>query len=736
MRGIFIFLLLTSIAFGQNKPVAEIDSVGYYIKLADIYKQKNNYKLAIATSNLAYKFATKNNDVLNKSISLTSLGTIYFELKKIPDAKDAFTKSINLLSMLPLNSQLALNYYKLGLCSMSLEEYNKAEEYFNKSERIYSTLKIENIQLLLLQKGILYSTKGKLSEAAHIFNIIISSPDDQDSFNAKAEALFQLGKIENLKNRNNLALNYLNRALVLNSDNNNSIEQRIKILFLLSKVNDNLLNTVLAHKYLKEHVLLRDSLLKLNNKRLADNDYITLKESERIDLFEQLSKENEVQQKTNKFAKLISILAIALISILSLLSLSLYKNNIIRTKSNKLLQEKNKELEIAKEKAEKASQARADFLSTVSHELRTPLNAINGITHLLIEEDPKESQIHYLNSLKFSGNYLITFINEILEINRIESKNIEIEKIDFKLKDLLVNIQNSLRELAKVNNNKFLLDIDENVPNMVVGDPTKMSQIFLNLINNALKFTKNGDVKVIVELFGIKDNKATIHFSVMDTGIGIAKEKHESIFDSFAQGSIEINRKFGGTGLGLAIVKKLVELLGGEIKLESELGKGSTFYFDLEFQISTNQSQNEIEKENVILLDKDINLMLSGKNVLIVEDNKINQMITKKMVEKKGMTTTIIDNGEDAIEEIRNNNNYDLILMDVHLPGINGTIATREIRKFNNTIPIVALTAISLNENRDILLNFGMNDVITKPFEVSTFYSVMSKALSNSKSVA
>lgn len=719
-------------AFSQDDSVEKIDSVAYYIKLADIYKQKNNYKLAIENSNLAYKFAEQSKDALKKSIALTSLGTTFFELNKISDAKDAFIKSINELHTLPITSQLALNYYKLGLCAMSLEEYANAEANFSKAEKIYENLKIENTQLLLLQKGILYKAKGKTQEAVQIFNEIISNPTEEDSFNTNAEALYQLAAIENNKFRSNLALNYLNRAFALNSNNNNNIEQRIKILFLLSQVNDNLMNTSLAHTYLKEHVLLRDSLNKLNNKRLAVTDYISLKDTERIDLFEQLSKENESQQKTNKFAKLISILAIALISILSLLSLSLYKNNIIRSQSNKLLQEKNTELEIAKEKAEKASQARADFLSTVSHELRTPLNAINGITHLLIEEDPKESQIHYLNSLKFSGNYLITFINEILEINRIESKNIQIEKIDFKLKDLLNNIQNSLKELAKVNNNKFLLDIDENVPNVVIGDPTKMSQIFLNLINNALKFTKNGEVKVIVELFGKRENKATIHFSVIDTGIGIAEDKLESIFDSFAQGSIEINRKFGGTGLGLAIVKKLIELLGGEIKLESKLGVGSTFYFDLEFEISENQKDNE--KEEVVLLGQDIDLVLVGKNVLIVEDNKINQMITKKMIEKKGMTTTIIDNGEDAIEEIRNNNVYDLILMDVHLPGINGTIATREIRKFNKILPIIALTAISLNENRDLLLNFGMDDVITKPFEINNFYTVISKTLSNSKS--
>ncbi len=734
MRTLILLFLFTTFLYGQKKPVEEIDSVSYYIKLADFYKHKNNYKLSLENSNNALKFATNNKDALSKSLALTSLGTSYFELKKITDAKDAFAKSIKELSDLPLSSNLALNYYKLGLCHMSMEEYARAEAFFNKAQQIYSTLKIENQELIDLQKGILYKTKGKIDLATELFNNIISKTDTEDIFKTKAEALYQLAIIEIDNKRNNLALNYLNRALAKNSIDINP-EQRIKILYALSVVNDNILDLKKSHQYLKEHVALRDSLAKLNDKRLDANEYYSIKENEKVDLFEQLNKENEAQQRTNRFAKLISILAIALISILSLLSLSLYKNNIIRTQSNKLLQEKNNELEIAKEKAEKASQARADFLSTVSHELRTPLNAINGITHLLIEENPKESQVHYLNSLKFSGNYLLTFINEILEINRIESNNVEVEKIDFNLKDLLFNIQNSLKELAKINNNDFILDIDEKVPNAILSDPTKLSQIFINLINNALKFTKNGEVKVLVELFGIRDNIATIHFEVIDTGIGIAAEKQQTIFDSFSQGSIEINRKYGGTGLGLAIVKKLIDLLGGTIKLESELGKGSNFYFDLEMEISNRKTEPEKEIELEIPLDYNDDI-LEGKHVLIVEDNKINQMITKKMVEKKGMTTNIIDNGEEAVETIKGEHNYDLILMDVHLPGINGTIATREIRKFNKKIPVIALTAISLNENRDILLSFGMNDVVTKPFDPVNFYNVIAKVLSKSKSTA
>ncbi|MPT33957.1 MAG: response regulator, partial [Flavobacterium sp.] len=383
-------------------------------------------------------------------------------------------------------------------------------------------------------------------------------------------------------------------------------------------------------------------------------------------------------------------------------SLSLYKNNIIRKKTNQLLKEKNLELEVQKERAERASKARSEFLSTVSHELRTPLNAINGITHILLEDKPKESQLTYLNSLKFSGNYLSTFINDILEINRVESNALEVEHINFNIRELFQNIMDSFVEIANNNNVICRLNIEETVPSFLIGDPTKLSQILINLINNSLKFTKDGDVWVNVFQTGKDGNCVDLHFEIIDTGIGILKEKQETIFDSFTQGSVEINRKYGGTGLGLSIVRRLVEILGGKIHLESELDKGAKFYFDLAFPIG---EEIKVEKKTGLGYDEQ---WLIDKKILLVEDNKINQMITKKMLERKQMVCTIIENGEDAIEHLeKHRNEYDLVLMDVHLPGINGTIATEEIRKFDMQTPIIALTAISLDENREMLLSYG-----------------------------
>jgi CheY-like chemotaxis protein len=315
---------------------------------------------------------------------------------------------------------------------------------------------------------------------------------------------------------------------------------------------------------------------------------------------------------------------------------------------------------------------------------------------------------------------LAKFINEILEINKIESNKTEVENIPFDLRELLKNIKNCLQELAYSNNNNFKLEIDNTLPDHIIGDPTKLSQIFLNLINNALKFTKNGSVIVIAKQDFSEQQNTQIYFEVLDTGIGIPEEKLQTVFESFSQGSIEVNRKYGGTGLGLTIVKKLIKILGGQIKLESTVGIGSSFSFTLQFK---NVSETIMKEEKP---KKKHSTSLSNKKILLIEDNKINQMITKKMLENKGILCEIIDNGEDAIEAARHDT-YDLILMDVHLPGINGTIATQKIREFDTTTPVIALTAISLHENREMLLSFGMNDVITKPFVPDDFYATISK---------
>ena len=719
MKYFFVFVLFfNSILYSQSNE--KTDSTAYYSSLSNYNIQNNNYKNALSYTQKAILYATKNKNIKDQAHQNLKLGEIYYSLKKYDDAIESFIKSATLLKNFDTSPDHATIYYHLGSCYMKKENFESASLYFQRAKSVNDILKIpDTAELFNLQKALIFKSKNKLNSASSIFKIIIAKHNSPYLLNTKAEALYQIGSIEATKNRNNLALNYLNKALELNSKTQN-LEQKSNILLALSSIYEKMLDKNNAYSYLKQHLNLKESITILNNERLGIDDYQKFKAAERLKEIAQTNYENKEQEKASKFSKLISILAIALISILSLLSLSLYKNNIIRNQSNLLLKEKNKELEVAKDKAEKASKARSEFLSTVSHELRTPLNAINGITHLLLQEKPKKTQIDYLSSLKFSGDYLTKFINEILEINKIESNKFEIEYTNFNLKELLINIQNSLKELAFINNNNFRIEIDPAIPDYLIGDTTKLSQIILNLINNALKFTKNGVVTVIAKLDSIEDKKASIYFEITDTGIGIPQDKLLSVFDSFSQGSIEVNRKYGGTGLGLTIVKKLTEILGGQINLKSTVGKGSTFSFHLLFQIS-GQPPIIVAKPKTNYQAK-----LLNKKILLVEDNKINQMISKKMLERKGINCTIIDCGEDAIEIVKNNK-FDLILMDVHLPGINGTIATQQIRTFDPTTPIIALTAISLNENRDMLLSFGMNDVITKPFIPEEFYSIISE---------
>lgn len=726
---LILFFLATTYCYSQSvyKDATKInDSTDYYLEIGLFNKEeKKSYSKAILYTEKAIEFAKKNKLSNKLADCYLQLATIFFELEKNDLAIDYYIRAISIYSKSEPKSNIALAYYSLGKCYLKKNNIPYAESYFEKATIVYEKLNfLEAIEVINLQKAIIKKEKRKYEEAITILKGVIENISDDALLSTKTEAYIQLGEIEVIKKEYSQALDYLNQAKYTNETSNNDFKLAKRIYKLLGTTHEKNNNISSSNFYLQKYVNLIDSIGKLNNSNLTENTVDKIQFDKQLKTIEQLDKERKSQQKTLRFSKLISILSIALISILSLLSLSLYKNNKIRTSTNKLLKEKNKELTLEKEKAERASKARADFLSTVSHELRTPLNAINGITYLLLQENPKQSQLDYLKSLEFSGNYLLNFINDILEINRLESDKVTIEKINLNITKLSQNIINSFKEFINENNINFHLNIDNSLNYNLKGDPTKISQILINLINNAIKFSKDGDVWFTISKKSETENNITLHFEIRDNGIGIPEEKQEAIFDSFSQGSVEINRTYGGTGLGLSIVKKILEVMGSEIYLISEAEKGSTFSFDLEFEkgiidpVSIEINQN-IEFSN-------------EKNILLVEDNKINQMITQKMLKRKGISCVIIDNGEEAIENVKTNN-YDLILMDVHLPGINGTEATTEIRKFNNTVPIIALTAISLNENREMLLSYGMNEVITKPFEPEHFYTVVTKFLSNTE---
>jgi signal transduction histidine kinase/CheY-like chemotaxis protein len=422
------------------------------------------------------------------------------------------------------------------------------------------------------------------------------------------------------------------------------------------------------------------------------------------------------KEKSESFNKVTNGLSIAIIAILSLLTLSLYKNNNLRAKANRLLQDKNTALQLAKEKAEKASLAKAQFLSTVTHELRTPLYAVTGLTHLLMEENPKEHQKEHLDSLKFSGEYLLALINNILDLNKLEANKVEVEKTSFHLKKRINDVFVALRKSANDKQNTLRVEYDDTIPESLSSDPLKLSQVLINLIGNSIKFTQNGEVVVRVRKIDQHDNSIKLNFEIQDNGVGISTEKQKTIFETFSQGSLQINRKFGGTGLGLSIVKNLLELMNSKIHLESKLGEGSKFWFDLDIDVSQELATNTKNKKKKI--DHEY---LVAKKILVVEDNKINQMITKKILEKNKINCQVADNGTDAIQLVKDTV-FDLVLMDIHMPGISGIEATQKIRDFNKDIPIIALTAVTIDENLDEFYRVGFNEIIPKPFKPEDFF--------------
>ncbi|UWX54128.1 response regulator [Maribacter litopenaei] len=309
----------------------------------------------------------------------------------------------------------------------------------------------------------------------------------------------------------------------------------------------------------------------------------------------------------------------------------------------------------------------------------------------------------------------MNFINDILHINKIDANKLEPLHMEFNLKKVINEVMDSLQQSAKENKTELTLDYDVNIPNHLMSDPLKLSQVFMNLIGNAIKFTRGGLVEVICKLKEKTGEDVTIYFEVKDNGIGISKEKQQSIFDGFEQGSIQINREYGGTGLGLTIVKSLLGLFDSKIELNSTLGKGSSFSFEIDMK-SKDELMDEIPFE---ITSGEYNF--KGLHILVVEDNKINQVITKKMLNKKDISCDIASSGEEAVT-LAQENVYDAILMDIHMPGISGEEATIQIRKFDQTTPIIALTAISLDDSVESFYAAGCNDVVTKPFKPEIFY--------------
>ncbi len=379
-----------------------------------------------------------------------------------------------------------------------------------------------------------------------------------------------------------------------------------------------------------------------------------------------------------------------------------------------------KKLKKAIKISESAAKAKTEFLSTMSHEIRSPLNVIIGTTHVLKLEDHLETQEENLEVLDIASKSLMLLINDILDYNKIEAGKLEIESMSMDIKELIADIKKANSANAEEKGNRLTALIDSDIPDYLMGDSVRIGQVITNLVSNAVKFTDHGSIQIMLSLLKKEGDQCTIRVEVTDTGIGIAKESQEKILEEFTQAGSSVTRKFGGTGLGLAISKKLLQLMNSTVQIDSTPGKGSNFFFDLTvkegepFQKSTGRDSEARD--------------LDGARILAVDDLKTNLVLLKKILGEWNVDLDTCSDGEEAIDKVRRNE-YDLILMDVQMPVMDGKEATIQIRKFNKDIPVIAFSALYDENFRKDLLDAGMNDFIAKPFNPDEMYLKLKRFL-------
>ncbi|MFW5774516.1 MAG: response regulator [Tangfeifania sp.] len=391
------------------------------------------------------------------------------------------------------------------------------------------------------------------------------------------------------------------------------------------------------------------------------------------------------------------------------------------------LEENNKELEIQKKKAEEATRVKSMFLANMSHEIRTPLNGILGLSKILEESGLEKKQKELAEIITTSGENLLNIVNDILDFSKIESGQIQLENIEFDVRKIVENAVKLLKFNADKKNIQLSANIDEQIPGQLLGDPYRLNQIITNLINNAIKFTDEGNVTVEVETIKKETTQIELLFKITDTGIGISEEGTQKLFKEFSQTESSTTRRYGGTGLGLAICNNLVSLMGGEIGVTSKVGEGSQFRVRLKFSYQEIQQNGNPASNNEIPEDV---------KILYAEDNPVNQKVTQLLLQKSGIKCDIAANGKKAIEMFRKNN-YDLILMDMQIPEIDGVESAKQIRKIEenekveNPVFIVAVTANSFSEDKQKCFDADMNDFISKPFKQNELKKIIKRAVKN-----
>ena len=653
-------------------------SISYKI-IASNYEELSEYEKSIANYNIALQYAEKigNSDLLSRINN--NIGNIYFFHKKeYEKALDLYDKSIFYGEQIQDTSRVAFANLNLAWAKFDIGQYDEGYKHLNYINKNIHYLNADAVPVVFMLNGMYNSYKG---------NVDIATSDFEKSI---AEAT-------RLKQDVDLSFAYLEYSMFLNK-------------YGLYKS---------AFENLDQYRILRSKIYDQQKLKKALSEGLNFEIDEYKRALVQINQEKADQASKLKKSRITVYLFVAGIIGLLIILYSVYKNYLYKKKLNSELQIANSELKIAKDMAIEAAKVKTQFVSTISHELRTPLYGVVGLADMIMEEYKGSANSKHLNSLKFSAEYLLSLVNDILQINKIEENKLVLEMYCFNLVDQLETIKDSLSFISKFNKNNIVLDIAKDIPANLIGDKIRLCQILINLISNALKFTSNDEVLLKVSLDKKLGEVCFLKFEVIDHGIGIAKKNQEKIFDKFVQIERK-NEDYQGTGLGLSIVKKLVNLFGSEIYIESEEDVGSTFTFTIPFDADQEKCKKMMEDE---IIDHQTCKPLK---ILVVEDNKINQIVTCKTLRDKNHSCEVAESGSKALDLLESEH-FDAILMDINMPIMDGYETSREIRKRGFKIPIIALTAYGRDEIIGRVLASGMDDCLVKPFEAVTLFTIINR---------
>jgi signal transduction histidine kinase len=711
--------------------------------IGNVYQGQSNDALAL---DYLFRALKMNEELGNKSDiagNLTSIGVIYIDQNFFYKSLENFKKALKIYEELGDKSKIALNlkclgntYFCLGNTSLALENYLKALELYgelgDKSGVARNLGNIGNVYqdednyplalsylMQAAEMNTLLGEKYPLGNNLGSIGILYLTIAQDTTGTIKADSLIPSGSASNMAGRNeNLqkAISYLGRAVAVDVEigNQREIQNFAGYLSQAYELSGNFKKALEAFELsvtAKDSVYSVESNLKiarLNAKREGD-----LRQ-----------KKIEMQHLKIVAAKNSRRYYITGLLMLLVLSGNLFQRFRLVRRARTQLEEKNKQIAEEKDnadmlriRAERSEQFKREFLANMSHEIRTPMNAVNGMTDLLLEKDPRADQRHYLQVISRSSDILLHIINDILDLSKIEAGKLELEAIDFFLSDTVRQVKETLSFRAEEKGIYLSTHIDSKVPDILVGDPFRLSQILMNLGGNAIKFTGHGSVEMNIQLITVEGEQVKLLFSVSDTGIGIAADKLPTLFESFRQANTSDSRVYGGTGLGLSISRQLVELQGGAIWVESEEGKGAVFSFELGYSVGSLQRLNE----RALQEKKAEGIVLNGLRILLVDDNEFNRLVAAETLRSKA--AVIIDEAVDGAEAVKlmEQFNYDAVLMDIQMPVMNGFEATAHIRNNlpapGNATPIIALTASLLRHDMDTCLAAGMNACLPKPFK-------------------